>query len=72
MRLPSLIRLPKHQRFNFPARHYDPVKEEIEERVSKIKHDMELEQHLKATRNSSAIHGSFKAKSELAKGSGPY
>ncbi|MEQ8714191.1 MAG: hypothetical protein RIC80_14315 [Cyclobacteriaceae bacterium] len=71
MRLPSLIRLPSHQRFKFQARHYDPVKEEIEERVSKIKHDMELEQNLKASRNGSAIHGSFRAKSDLAKGAGP-
>jgi hypothetical protein len=71
MRLPSLIRLPNHQRFKFQARHYDPVKEEIEERVSKIKHDMELEKNLRASRNGSAIQGSFKAKSDLTKGAGP-
>ena len=71
MRLPSLIRLPSYQRFKFQARHYDPVKEEIDERVSKIKYDLELEKNLNASKSGSAIHGSFKAKSDLAKGAGP-
>jgi hypothetical protein len=71
MRLPSLFRLPNYDRFKFKARHYDPVKEEIEERVSKIKYDMALEENLKTSINSSAIHGSFKAKKDLVKGAGP-
>ncbi len=36
MKLPSLTRLPKNKRFNFQPRYYDPIKEEIEERTSRI------------------------------------
>ncbi|GEM_PF-27001 len=68
MRLPSLIRLPKHQRFSFQPRHYDPVKEEIEERVSKIKREMEIEQGKQLTAAGSAIQGSFRTKSNVGKG----
>jgi hypothetical protein len=66
MKLPSLIRLPNHTRFNITPRYYDPVKEEIEERISKIKADMEREKELEESGiNSSAISGSFKAKSKI-------
>lgn len=41
MKFPSLVKLPKYNKFNFVPRHYDPVKEEIEMRTSKIKHEME-------------------------------
>lgn len=32
-----LFRIPKHQQFQIKPRYYDPVKEEIEERVARIK-----------------------------------
>ena len=38
MKLPSFIRLPNNRKFKFSPRHFDPVKEEIEQRVSGIKH----------------------------------
>ena len=37
MKIPSLNRLPNHKRFDYTARFYDPVKEEIENRKSQIK-----------------------------------
>jgi hypothetical protein len=40
MKLPSLTRLPKNNRFNFQPRYYDPIKEEIEERTSRIKKEL--------------------------------
>jgi hypothetical protein len=40
MKLPSLTRLPKNKRFNFQPRYYDPIKEEIEERTSRIKQEL--------------------------------
>ena len=40
MKLPSLTRLPKNRRFNFQPRYYDPIKEEIEERTSRIKKEI--------------------------------
>lgn len=44
MKIPSFIRLPKNKRFNFEPRYYDPIKEEIEERTSRIKYEMEGEE----------------------------
>ena len=40
MKLPSLSRLPKNKRFNFQPRYYDPIKEEIEERTSRIRKEL--------------------------------
>ena len=42
MRIPTLSRLPKNKRFNFQPRYYDPIKEEIEERTSRIKSEMDV------------------------------
>lgn len=63
MRFPSLIRLPGHQRFNFKPRHYDPVKEEIEQRVSKIKSTLENEKKSSYSVENSSISGAFRAQS---------
>ncbi len=35
----SFFHLPKHREFNFQPRYYDPVKEEIQERIKKIKNE---------------------------------
>ena len=40
MKIPSLSRLPKNKRFNFQPRYYDPIKEEMEERTSRIKKEL--------------------------------
>jgi len=37
MRLPSFIRLPNNRKFKFSPRHYDPVKDDIDQRISGIK-----------------------------------
>ena len=39
MKFPSLIKLPKNKKFNVKPRHYDPIKDDIEQRVSKIKNE---------------------------------
>jgi len=39
MKFPSLIRLPKNKKFNVKPRHYDPIKDDIEQRVSKIQNE---------------------------------
>jgi hypothetical protein len=44
MRLPTLTRLPKNRRFNFQPRYYDPIKEELSERTSRIKSELEQSQ----------------------------
>jgi len=40
MKIPSLLRVPKNKRFNFQPRHYDPIKEEIEDRTERIKSEL--------------------------------
>lgn len=67
MKLPSLIRLPNHTRFNINPRYYDPVKEELEERISRIQAELDREKGLDQTDTTrSAIAGSFKAKSKIS------
>jgi len=41
MKLPSIIRVPKHQRFNYEPRHFDPIKEEMKEREERIRATMQ-------------------------------
>lgn len=40
MKIPSLTKIPTHQKFNYAPRFYDPVKEEIAERTRRIKSQM--------------------------------
>jgi hypothetical protein len=37
MRLPSFIKLPDSRRFKFAPRHFDPIKDELDQRVSESK-----------------------------------
>ena len=34
MKFPSILKIPRHQRFHIKPRYYDPVKEDIEQRES--------------------------------------
>ena len=52
MKIPSLVRIPKYNKFNFEPRYYDPVKEDIENRTRLIK--SELEAHGKLSPNDRA------------------
>lgn len=62
MRVPSLIRLPKYKTFEYTPRHYDPVKEEIEERTRRIR--SELNEERAEGDYVSTISGAFKRKTE--------
>lgn len=33
----SMFRLPKHRKFEYQPRYYDPVKEELEQRITEVK-----------------------------------
>jgi hypothetical protein len=43
MKLPSIFRAASYQRFDIKPRYYDPIKEEIEERTSRIRYELEQE-----------------------------
>ena len=66
MKLPSIFKTASHQRFEIKPRYYDPIKEEIEERTSRIKKELEQEGLLEPEEDSSseaprrpAMKGSF-------------
>ena len=40
MKLPSIFRTPRHQRFHIEPRYYDPIKEEMEQRIARIKSEI--------------------------------
>jgi hypothetical protein len=40
MKVPSIVRLPRHKKFNFEPRYYDPVKEDIANRTARLKQEM--------------------------------
>lgn len=40
MKIPSLTKIPSHQKFKYEPRFYDPVKEEIAERTKRIRSRM--------------------------------
>ena len=60
MKLPSFIRLPKSKKFNFDPRHYDPIKDDIEHRVSEINNNIKLK---------NKKYFDYKKKSEVVSGS---
>lgn len=66
MKFPSLTRLPNHRRFNVEPRYYDPVKEDIEERTSRIKQEISQVRGDDA-RLASGIAGSFSKKANYTK-----
>jgi hypothetical protein len=56
MKIPSLFRMPQHKRFNFEPHYYDPVKEDIKNRMARIRSELS-EEALKTQRRS--IHEGF-------------
>ncbi len=40
MRLPSLMRVPKHRRFEFTPRFHDPIREDLQQRESRIRAEL--------------------------------
>jgi Flp pilus assembly protein TadB len=56
MKIPSIIKPPRHNRFSFEPRYYDPIKEEIEEKFRAFRANKELN---KNNRNTSSISDAF-------------
>lgn len=65
MKIVSLFtKAPKHQRFNYIPRYYDPSKEEMKERVERIQREIDQERGSKPETSGgykSRIAGSFQA-----------
>ncbi len=61
MRFLSILRIAKHQRFEIEPRYYDQVKEDIEQRTSRIKRELTLNrrQGVAGSVEHSRINGAF-------------
>ena len=72
MKIPSIFRTPRYQRFNITPRYYDPIKEEIEQRTSRIRRELALQNGEQTPEESgsdgSRIAGSFRAGKHIRKG----
>ena len=60
MKVPSLFRIAKYQRFKIDPRYYDPIKEDIDQRTSQIKREMAVNGGEDVEYRSSRIAGAFK------------
>jgi hypothetical protein len=68
MKLPSILKIPSYQRFNYEPRYYDPIKEDIEERRKKFKKQMDADGKRRSSR--SRIEGSFRRRAQAEDNSG--
>jgi hypothetical protein len=68
MKMPSLVPLPRHQKFRIEARYYDPVKEDIRDRTARIKHNLELERKEGIFQYHTSIRGSFSRRKDTNPG----
>ena len=66
MGIPRFIKLPGHNRFNYSPRYWDPEKEEREERIRQIKHEMGVQIPTDPTRTT-IKRGSFRQASKKTK-----
>ena len=69
--LSLFTKAPQHQRFNYTPRFYDPVKEELEQRESRIKKELEKERGVETEDTTASyrtrIAGSFQAARKRSK-----
>lgn len=66
MGIPRFIKLPRHKRFSYSPRYWDPEKEEREERVRRIKQEMGIDVPSDPTRTT-IRRGSFRQASRNMK-----
>ena len=62
-----MTRLPRHKRFEYTPRHYDPDKEELEDRIRQIKQEMGYEIERTPGTRTTIRRGSFRKAREQAK-----
>jgi len=67
MKLPGLIKKPNYQRFDINPRYYDPIREDIENRTSRIKAEMGMADAELDPGYRSQIAGSFRKNMKHAK-----
>jgi len=66
MGVPRFIKLPRPSQFNYSPRYWDPEKEEREDRIRRIKHEMGIDVPSDPTRTT-ITRGSFRQASRRTK-----
>ena len=70
MKLPGLFKKPRYQRFHVEPRYYDPIKEDIENRTSRIRAELGMNELDADFGYRSQISGSFRKNMKHATGGG--
>ncbi len=70
MRLPSIIKIPSYQRFHYEPRHYDPIKDDIDERRKRIRRSLDAERKRGDYSARSRLEGSFRRRKAAEDNSG--
>lgn len=70
MKLPSIFRTASHMRFDIKPRYYDPIKEELEERTSRIRRELEEEGIIEKEKTSNPTSGGGGIRGTFAKNRG--
>ena len=70
MKLPSIIKIPSYQRFNYEPRHYDPIKEDIDERRKRIRRILDADRSKGGYSARGRLEGSFKRRGAVEDSSG--
>ena len=70
MKLPSILRIPSYQRFNYEPRHYDPIKDDIEERRQRIKRRIDADRKSGNYNPGARLAGAFTRRAPVKDNSG--
>lgn len=68
MKLPSIIPLPRHQKFKIEPRFYDPIREDIQDRTERIRRNIAREEEDGIFRYHASIKGSFSRRRDESPG----
>lgn len=67
MKIPSITKLPKYKRFEFQPRYYDPIKDEIAQKMKDAQKELEEEESGEYELKTQRIRAGFRRRSALEK-----
>jgi len=59
MKIPSIIRIPRYERFSYEPRFYDPIKEDIDNRRQRVKRIIAADKKSGARSSRARLEGAF-------------
>ena len=70
MKLPSIIKIPSYQRFHYEPRHYDPIKDDIDERRKRIRRSLQAQRQEGNYSSRARLEGAFRRRKAAEDNSG--